>query len=95
MTLVFATVATVLGEDMSLVLQVQQSPIVMVATQENAATLTTVTTIRTAVGIVFHMFQVHRAPATLSRAAHDLHVVNEITFHTFLFTVYSLRFTGD
>ena len=50
----------------------------MVTTQDDAATLTAVTTIGTAVGIVFHMLQVHRSPTALTRPAQDLHVVYKI-----------------
>ena len=79
MTLVLTTVATVLREDMTFVFQVQQRPVVMITAQDDAATLTAVTS---AVGIIFHMLQVHRSPTALTRPAQDLHIVYKITLHT-------------
>ena len=67
-----------LREDMTLVFQVQQRPVVMITTQDDAASLTAVTSVGTAVGIVFHMLQVHRSPTALTRPAQDLHVVYKI-----------------
>ena len=60
-TLVLTAIASVFSEDMALVLQVQQRPVVVVATQDDAATLATVATVRTSVGVILHMAQVHRA----------------------------------
>ena len=81
MTLILPAVAAMLCEDVSLVAQVQQRPEVMVSTQDDAATLTTVTAVRPPVGVVLHVLQVHRSLATLSRAAQNLHIVYEITLH--------------
>jgi hypothetical protein len=51
---------------MALVPQVKQRPIIMVATQDDAAALATVTAIRTSVGVVLDMLEVHGASAALS-----------------------------
>ena len=85
MTLVLAAVAAMLCKDMALVFQVQQRPVVMVTAQDDTTTLTAVTAVRTAIGIILHMAQVHGALAALSRAAIDLHVVYKVRFHKFLF----------
>ena len=53
----------------------------MVSTQNNASTLSTITTVRTSVGVILHMAQVHTALTTLARAAVNLYVVYEITLH--------------
>jgi hypothetical protein len=53
----------------------------MVATQDDAAALATVTAVRTSVGVVLDMLEVHGASAALSRAAQDLHIVNKIALH--------------
>ena len=81
MTFVLSTIAAMLSEDMAFVFQVKQSPVVMVAAQIDAAPFTAVTAIGTAIGVIFHMFQVHRALTALTRAAHDLDIVYEIGFH--------------
>ena len=81
MTLVATTITSVFGKDMALVLQVEQGPVVMVAAQDNAAALTTISTVGTTVGVVLDMTQVHTALTALTRAAHDLYVVYEVTLH--------------
>ena len=83
MTLVAPTITTMLGKDMAFVLQMEQCPIVMVATQDDAAALASVATVRSPVGIVFHVAQVHRPFAALTRAAHDLHIIYEIRLHRY------------
>ena len=81
MTLVLTTIATMLCEDMALVFQMEQGPVVVIATQIDAAPLAAIASVRTAIGVVLHMFQVHRALTALARAAHDLDIVYEIGFH--------------
>ena len=81
MTLVATTVATMFGAYVALILQVEQRPVVVVATQIDVATASAVATVGSAVGIILHVAQVHRAASALSRAAVYLHIVNEITFH--------------
>ena len=82
-TLVAPAVPAVLGEDMTLVFQMEQGPVVMVAAQDDTATLATVTAVRSPVGIVLHVAQVHRPFAALTRAAHDLHIIYEIRLHRY------------
>ena len=41
------------------ILQMEQRPVVMVTAQIDAATITTVATVRSAIRIVLHMTQVH------------------------------------
>ena len=69
MTLILAAVAAMLRKDMTLVLQVQQCPVVMVAAQDDAAALAAVTAVGTTIGVVLHMAEVHRPSTTLARAA--------------------------
>jgi hypothetical protein len=78
MTLVLATVTTMFSEDMPLILQVQERPVVMITTQDNITAPSTVTTVRTGIVVVFYMLEVHAASAALSRAAQDFHIVYEV-----------------
>ena len=81
MTLILATITTMLCKDMPLIFQVQEGPVVVIAAQDDAATLTAITAIRTSVGIILHMAQVHGAFTTLTGAAIDLHVIYKVRFH--------------
>ena len=63
---VAAAIASMFGKHMALVFQVQQSPVVVVAAQDDAAALAAVATVGTAVGLVFDMSQVHGATSTLA-----------------------------
>ncbi len=78
---VAAAVATVLGEDVALVFQVQQSPVVMVAAQDDAAAFSAVAAVGSAVGLVFDMSQVHGAAPTFSGTTVYLNVVYEVGIH--------------
>ena len=78
MTFVGTAVATVLCEDVLLIFQVQQGPIVMVAAQDDASSVATVTAVRSAVGLVFHVSEVRRSSAAFSGAADDAHVVYKV-----------------
>jgi hypothetical protein len=69
------------GKDVTLVLQVQQRPIVVVATQDDAAAFTTVTPVGAAVRVILHMAQVHGALAAFAAATVYLDVVYEVAFH--------------
>ena len=64
--LVGSAVATMLGEDVLLVFQVQQGPVVVVAAQYDASAMPTVAPVGSAVGLVFHVSEVRRSPAALS-----------------------------
>jgi hypothetical protein len=59
----------------------EECPIVMVSPEIHASTVATVATVRPAVGLIFHMPEVHRTFAALSRAATDFHIVNKIRLH--------------
>ena len=65
-TLVGTAVATVFSEDVSLIAQVQQGPIVVVAAQDDITTPAAVTAVGTAVVVVLQMLQMHRAATALS-----------------------------
>ena len=80
MTLVASAVAAVLCEHVALELQVQQRPVVVVATEVNATAMTAVATVGSAVRVVLDMSEVHAAPSALSRAAIYLHIVYEVGF---------------
>jgi hypothetical protein len=66
MTLVSASVASMLSKDVSLIAQMEQRPVVMVASQNDRTTLATIATIRTAIGVILDVLQVHTAPTALS-----------------------------
>jgi hypothetical protein len=55
MTFIASAVSAVLCEEVALVFQMQQSPVVMVATQYDASSVSSVTTVRSAVRVVFYM----------------------------------------
>jgi hypothetical protein len=80
--LVTATVASILGKDMALVLQMQQRPVIVVAPQDDAPAATSIASVRASIGLVLHVAQVHRPLAALSRAAIYLYVVYKVGFHT-------------
>ena len=63
---------------MPLIFQMEQGPEIMVATEIYTAAVTAVTAVRTAIGLVFHMTQVHRPTAALARTAIYFHIVYEI-----------------
>ena len=65
-TFVSSAVAAMFSENMSLIAQVEQSPVVVVATQYDATALAAVATVGTAVRVVFHMAQVHGAATALA-----------------------------
>ena len=79
--LVFSSVSSVLGEDVPLVFQVEQRPVVVVASKEDTPAVAAVAAVGSAIGVVFHMPEVHGATAALARAAADFHIVNKIRFH--------------
>jgi hypothetical protein len=66
MTLVSASVASMLSKDVTLIAQMEQRPVVMVASQNDRTTLATVATIRSAIGVILDVLQVHTAPTALS-----------------------------
>jgi hypothetical protein len=66
MTLVLTTIASMLSKDMALIAQMEQRPVVMVASQNDRTTLATIATIRTTVGVILDVLQVHTSSTTLS-----------------------------
>ena len=78
--LVLRAVFAVARHDVAVELQVQQRPVVAVATQYHVSASTTVTTIGTTLWHVLCSVHVCGAFATLSRATIDLHIINEIRF---------------
>ena len=65
-TLVATAVASVLGEDVALELKVEQRPVVVVAAQVDAAAVSAVAAVGSAVGVILHVTEVHRASAALA-----------------------------
>ena len=61
MTLITATISTMLGKEVALILEVQQRPVVMVAAEIDASSTSAVATVRTAVRLVLYVAQVHGA----------------------------------
>ena len=78
MAFVSTAVAAVFRLDVALVFQMEQGPVVMVSTQDDASSLTAVAAVGTAVGLILHVAEVHRSLAALTGAAVYLHVVYEI-----------------
>ena len=56
---VAAAIASMFGKHMALVFQVQQCPVVVVASQVDASAFAAVTTVGTSIRVVFHVAQVH------------------------------------
>ena len=81
MTLITTAITSMLSIDMTLKLQMQQRPIIVVTTQVNTSTLTTIATIWSAIRVILHMTKVHGTSTTLTRAAVYLYIINKITFH--------------
>ena len=73
--------------DMLLVLEVQQRPEVTVATQDDRPAFTAITAVGTSLGQVFGSVQVHTARAALTGAAINLHIVDKIGSHKFMYDV--------
>jgi hypothetical protein len=67
-----------LSVNMTLIFQVKQRPIIVVASKIHASSTSAITTIRTAIGLIFHVAKVHGSSATLTRAAIYFYVVDEI-----------------
>ena len=65
---------------MAVVAQVQQGPIVAVAAQDDVSAATTITAIRTSIGVVLHTAHVCATASTLARAAVYLYIIYEIGF---------------
>ena len=86
-----ATLA-ILGKLVTLVLEVDKSPILALALQNDAATLATVATIGTSEGDKFLTAEVSRARTTVSGARKNLNVIHKVrTCHI----LYFCRFSGQ
>ena len=79
--------ASVRGHDMLLILQMQQRPEVTVSAQDNRPAFTAVTAVRSAFRQVLRAMKVHTSCATLSRAAIDLDIINEVGHFLTVLTV--------
>ena len=79
-TFVLRAVSAMRGEHVTLVLQMQQRPVVPVSPQDYMTSSATVATVRPSVGHVFFTAHVRRATASLAGAAVDLYIVNKIRF---------------
>ena len=88
MTLITATISTMLGKEVALILEVQQRPVVMVAAEIDASSTSAVATVRSAVGHVLGTAHVCGTSAALTRAALYLYVVYEIGFSHLFFSFY-------
>ena len=77
-TLVDATVLTIAGKDVTLVLKVKQSPVVPVSTQDYITTFSAISAVRTTVWYIFCTMQVRHTTATTTRTAHNLYIIYEI-----------------
>ena len=76
----FRTVAAVASENVALIAQVEQGPIVVVGAQIDVPTSAAIAAIGAAVGLILGAVQVHRASAALTRAAVNLDVVGKVAF---------------
>ena len=72
------TALTIFGEDMSLIFKVNECPILAVALQDDAATLTAITAIGTTEGDEFFTTEVSRSCTTVSRTGKYLDVIHKV-----------------
>ena len=70
-----------LGEDMTLVFQMEQRPVVVVAAQDDAAAVAAVAAVGATIGLILHMAQVHGPSAAFARTAVYLHIVYKVALH--------------
>ena len=66
MTLVAATIASMFGKYVTLELEVEQRPIVVIATEVDASSASSIATVGTTVRVVLHVAQVHGAASAFS-----------------------------
>ena len=78
MALVSSSVSAMFRIDMALVFQMKQRPIIVIAPQIDAASITSIPAIWPTIGLIFHVTEVHRASSALARATINLDVVYEI-----------------
>ena len=80
MTLVAATIASMFGKYVTLEREVEQRPIVVIATEVDASSASSIATVWATIRVVLHVAQVHTAASALARATTDFYIVNEIGF---------------
>ena len=78
--LVGHTCLAISGEDVTLVTQVEQGPVVAVAMQDDRASLASIAAIGSPLGDVLGAMQVRAATAALARATIDANVIDKIGF---------------
>ena len=78
MALVSSTISAMFRIDVALVFQMKQRPIIVIAPQIDAASITSIPAIWPTIGLIFHVTEVHRASSALARATINLDVVDEI-----------------
>ena len=79
-TFVDTTILTITGKYVALVFKMEQSPIITVSTQDDITTLSTITTIGTAIGYIFSTMQVSHSTAATTRTTHNLYIINKVRF---------------
>jgi hypothetical protein len=65
---------------MTLILEMEKSPIISVSSQDYITALTAVTTVGTAVRDILGTMQVCHTAATTTRTTHYLHIIDKIRF---------------
>ena len=84
------------GQDVPLVAQVQQGPVVSVSPEDDIPSFAPVAPVRPAVGLVFGPAHVCGAPASLARAAIDFHVVYKVRIgHGDIYVIWCSLFLGQ
>jgi hypothetical protein len=73
-----SSVTSIAGKDMFLITQMEQSPHVTVAAEDNVPATATVAAVRPAIIGIFGMVKVHGATAAFSTAARNSHMVYEV-----------------
>lgn len=77
---VLCAVATVASEDVTLVLQVDECPELLVATQDDMTATATIATVGTTLRNIFGTMEVRTSCAAFATATRNLYIVNEIGF---------------
>jgi hypothetical protein len=72
------TTLAILGKLVTLVLKVNQCPILSITLQNDATTLTAIATIGTTEGNEFLSAEVARASTSMTRTGKNLHIIDEV-----------------
>ena len=91
MTFITSTITTMLSKEVTLIFEVQQRPVVVVAAKIDASSTSAIATVRSTIRLVLHVAQVHGAFTTLTRAAIDFYIIYEIGFSHFIFKMLSVK----